>query len=1221
MSTFTERTVTNAKMPFRHELRSQEALWLAFATLVMVFGFAALFFTKTEALGETEQLMVQKKVINLNAMNNPAELRDVMRSLYPDGKDQRFVAEAIFNRVQAGEIPNVGTLNKLKVPAHEIEQKGGESLKARLENSWKQIGLSPKLVVQERKAPKPFPSVARHREGPFRISGSVRDATGNPLSGTLVTLDSDVRRDTVRTDVSGQFVFEGLGANRDYYVLAMKPGVEFRRVRHLTLRDHEEAHFSAQPHTIRLIESAVFSRLKPQVVVRGPNDFTHALFLFGGLFMALFWLVHVAWRFRQFNGDPYILPVLMMLTGLGLLMMFAIPDPLRDLLRGWDTVLAIGVGLVLFTVLSLTDIQHWGYDYSETGNRSFWWLGGAALISLLLLTIGFGPEGSTARVNLRMFLFFGPEIQPVEIIKLFLLIFFAGYLARKWQFIRQLDAHLPKWVEWAGIRLPNLKAMLPILFGVAFALVFFYLQKDLGPALVICTTFLVLYAFTRHHWAALGLGLVLLIAGFWVMYQLNPTVGSRIEMWLSPWDNEADGGDHLAYSFWSLAAGGWFGQGLGDGSPADTPAAHTDMILSAIGEELGYFGLAAVFLLYAIYFHRGLMIALRTDARFSLFLGLGIVASTMIQLVLIAGGVFGLLPLTGVVSPFLSYGKVAVVMHLVFAGLLMSLSNQNPSEQFRQIQEKDFGRPIQALRYAFLVLALLVLGRVGYLQLIQADDVSLKQALVIQSDGLKSYTYNPRMLRIRDALPLGNIYDRNGIPLAASDTSAFTSFKKTYRELGFPLSKNELLAPKRHYPFEALTFYLLGDLNNRVKWNAPNGLYAENRYLSTLRGYDNKPVARRITHRLADGTDTTYTVVKFDYSPLLPFLRGADPKNADKILNTKRDLKLTIDVRLQQKVAEVLRLKTAQMGLQKKNQVVSAVVLDAKKGDLLASVSYPLPHEVFISPSLAQSKVSLFDHGLYASKAPGSTLKVATAMAAFRRGGDGAANWTVLVDQRNRWAQFFRLGEPSGVVDMEKAVVYSGNVYFASLAADRVGPEGMLYVLDAFGFVVRNSAFEKQQKLERLYANNLRNLAQAGFGQGEIVGAPINVARMAATVANEGKAVEPRFFLEETTFVGEPKTILTTGQAALLKNMMRKVVTTGTAKSIAGNRSSISGKTGTAQQTGHLDHAWFVCFAPDGKGGHLVVAVLAEESGKHGGEVAPIAGAIIDAARNLGLIK
>ncbi|HCR48240.1 MAG TPA: hypothetical protein DIW24_01330, partial [Bacteroidetes bacterium] len=172
-----------------------------------------------------------------------------------------------------------------------------------------------------------------------------------------------------------------------------------------------------------------------------------------------------------------------------------------------------------------------------------------------------------------------------------------------------------------------------------------------------------------------------------------------------------------------------------------------------------------------------------------------------------------------------------------------------------------------------------------------------------------------------------------------------------------------------------------------------------------------------------------------------------------------------------------------------------------------------------------------------------------------------------------------------------------------------------------FGFVVRNSAFEKQQKLERLYANNLRNLAQAGFGQGEIVGAPINVARMAATVANEGKAVEPRFFLEETTFVGEPKTILTTGQAALLKNMMRKVVTTGTAKSIAGNRSSISGKTGTAQQTGHLDHAWFVCFAPDGKGGHLVVAVLAEESGKHGGEVAPIAGAIIDAARNLGLIK
>jgi len=1221
MATFTERTVTNAKMPFRHELRNQEAQWLAFATLVIIFGFAALFFTKTSSFDEIKNHVAAKKILNLNALNNPTDLRDVMRSLYPDTKDQIFVANAIFQQAQKGDIPNVGTLNKLKVPAKDVEQKGGQSLVSRLENSWRQIGLSAKLVSQERRNPKSFPSAVHHREGPFAISGLVRDEAGNPMSGTLVTLDSETRRDTVRTSNDGRFSFEGLGANRDYYVLAMKPDVEFRRVRHLTLRGNEEADFTAKPHTIRLIEGPVFSRLKPQVVVRVPSDFIQSLFLFGGIFITLFWLVHLLWRFKEFNGDPYILPVLMILTGLGLMMMFAIPDPLRDLLRGWDTVWAIGGGLVLLTILSLTDVQHWGYDFSETGNRSFWWLGAAALMSLLLLTIGFGPEGSTAKVNLKLFLFFGPEIQPVEVIKLFLLIFFAGYLARKWQFIRQLDAHLPKWVEWAGIRLPNLRAMLPILFGVAFALAFFYLQKDLGPALVICTTFLVLYAFTRHHWAALGLGLVLLVAGFWVMYQLNPTVGSRIEMWLSPWDNEADGGDHLAYSFWSLASGGWLGQGLGDGSPADTPAAHTDMILSAIGEEVGFFGLVAVFLLYAVYFHRGLVIALRTDARFSLFLALGIVASTMIQLVLIAGGAFGLLPLTGVVSPFLSYGKVAVVMHLVFAGLLMSLSNQNPSAQFLEIQEKDFGKPIRTFRYAFGILGLIILLRVGYLQLWQADEVSLKQALVIQSDGLKSYTYNPRMLRIRDALPLGNIYDRNGIPLAASDTTAFTNFKKTYKELGFPLSKNELLAPKRHYPFEALTFYLLGDLNNRVKWNAPNGLYAENRYLSTLRGYNNNPVARKITHTLSDGKDTTYTVVKFDYSPLLPFLRGADPKKADKILNTKRDLKLTIDIRLQQKVAEVLRLKTAQMGLQKKNQIVSAVVLDAKKGDLLASVTYPLPNEVFISPSLAQSKTALFDHALYASKPPGSTLKVATAMAAFRRGGDGAANWTVQVDNRNRWWRYYRDDEPSGMVDMEKAIVYSGNVYFASVAADRVGPEGMLQVLDAFGFVVRNSAYEKQQKLDRLYANSLHNLAQAGFGQGEVVGAPINVARMAAAVANEGKSVEPRFFLDENAFVGEPKTVLTLGQAAMLKSMTRKVVTIGTAKSIAGNRSPIAGKTGTAQQTGHLDHAWFVGFVPDGKGSHLVVAVLAEDSGKHGGDVAPIAGSIVDAARSLGLIK
>lgn len=1220
MSVFVERNTKTPTQAGWANHRVTERFLILGASVILMLGFISLFFAKKDSLERAKAGIERGTLQNLNNIRSAQDLDRIMQRLYPDERDQKFVAEAIAKRAHQGEIPNVGTLNKLKTTGREIEAKAGDGFKARLENSWRLLGLNRKLVEQERRNPIAFPSARDFQKGPFSISGTVYDGAGVPMPKTLVTLESAYQQDTLRTDASGRYAFQGLAANQDYNVLALKPNNEFKRVRFSQLRDQEEANFSAKPHTIRLIETPMYVRLKPQTVVRAPGDYLNLMFFMALGFISLFWIVHIVWSLKRFNGDPYILPVLMLLSGLGLLMMFAIPDPLRDLLRGFDTVLAIGAGALLMMTLAFIDVQRYGYDFSETGNRSFIWLGLAGLISLLLLTIGFGPEGSTARVNLHLFLFFGPEIQPVELIKFCLLIFFSGYLARKWQFIRQLDAEPPAWLNKSWIpRLPNLRALLPILFGVAFALGFFYLQKDLGPALVICTTFLVLYAVTRHHWAATGLGMLLLVLGFWVMYQLNPTVSSRISMWLSPWNNTADGGDHLAYSLWSLASGGWLGQGLGDGSPADTPAAHTDMILSAVGEELGFFGLSAVFLLYGVYFYRGWKIALETDSRFSFFLALGIVTSSAIQLLLIAGGAFGVMPLTGVVSPFLSYGKVAFVMHFVFAGILINLSAHQPKAEFKAKQIQEFGTPLKWTRYVLGTIGGIILLWAGYVQLIRPDEISLRPSLVMQSDGLKNYTYNPRLLRIRDALPLGNIFDRNGIPLATSDSTALLKFKTTYKELGYPIDGLVMASPNRYYPFQALTFYLLGDLNTRVKWNAPNGLYAENRYLSKLRGYDNRPEPHQVTTTLANGKDTTYTVVAFDYTPLLPFLHGADPKDADKIMNTTRDLKLAVDLRLQRKVADAIRLRAAQLNLSNKN--ISAVVMDAKSGDLLASVSYPLPQEVFTSPGLAQGKSSFFDHAMYASKAPGSTLKVATAMAAFRRGGASAQYWTALSDPSNKWWRYYREGEPKGTVTMEQAIMYSSNVYFATLATDRVGPEEMLAVLDRFGFTIKNPAYSQSQKLERLYANNFHNLAQAGFGQGEITGAPINVARMAAAVANRGKSVEPRFFLDgsATRVSGNP--LITEDQALILREMMRKVVTQGTAKSLAGNPLPIAGKTGTAQQKGKPDHAWFVGFVPDGRGSALVVAVLVEESGRHGGDIAPIAGSIFDAAKSLGLIR
>jgi cell division protein FtsW (lipid II flippase) len=1192
--------------------RSRERLLLLASSLVLLLGFGSLYLNQNQDFEKQQQQLANHQLVNLNQLQSPQSLYPVLRGVYPDDKDQHFVAEVLYQRAKQAPLPNFGEINKLKTTSAEIMSKGGDGFKARLEASQKLLGFSPQLWKQERTNPKPFPSVHDTHKGGFEISGTVQDESGKALSGTLVTIEGLNFADSVRTDAQGAYKFAGLAPNIGYNVLALKPNAEFKRQRFPLLRSNNEANFSARTHTIRLVESAISQRLKPQTIVRTPEEFRSLLLWVMIAFFGIYYVIHFLWTARKFSGDQYLLPFLHLITGIGLLMMFAIPDPLRDLLRGFDTLLAIMGGLILFVIISFIDIQRWGFEFSETENRSFIWLLLAALTSLLLLTIGYGPEGSNAKVNLHLFLFFGPDIQPVEIIKMFLLIFFAGYLARNWDLIRQLDATLPPWMEKIGLRLPAFRIFLPVALGVAAALGFFYMQKDLGPALVICTTFIVLYAIVRHHWAGLALGLLLLVGGFWLAYSLNPLVGSRITMWLNPWENTAQGGDHLAYAFWSLASGAFTGQSLGLGSPADTPAAHTDMILAALGEELGFLGLLVTITLYGLYFYRGLQIALNTDSRFSLFLGFGIVISSAIQLILIACGTFGLLPLTGVVSPFLSYGKVATVMHFVFAGMLMSLSAQQAGRAFKDSQWREFGTPIRVTKYVFLGFALLIIGRLAFIQMIKKDEWSLRPTFVLQSDGLRNYTYNPRLLRIRDALPLGNIFDRNGMPIAASDTTGLRKYLKTYKDMGYEMKESELRQDMRHYPLKELTFYLLGDLNNRVKWNANQGLYAENRYLSRLRGYDNHPAPREERFTMENGRDSIYTVVKYDYSALLPFLHGEPIENASKILSQDRDMKLTIDARLQQKTAAIIQTQALKLGLQ--DRFISAVVLDAKKGDLLASVSYPLPSKVFQSPSLAQADRTIFDHALYANRPPGSTIKVATAMAAFRRGGDEAANWTVQVTGNER---YFRQGEPRGTVTMEQAVTYSSNRFFATISKEKIGAEGMQYILDAFGFINKNPAYSTAEKIKRLLMGD--NLSQAGFGQGEIVAAPMQVARMAAAVANRGVNAMPRFFMDEPK--QEAQTLITPNQANILQAYMRKVVTNGTARVLARSPLPISGKTGTAEQTRKRDHAWFVGFVPDGKGSAVVVAVLVEEAGRHGGDIAPIAGSIFDAAQALGYFK
>ena len=144
--------------------------------------------------------------------------------------------------------------------------------------------------------------------------------------------------------------------------------------------------------------------------------------------------------------------------------------------------------------------------------------------------------------------------------------------------------------------------MLPVLVAVATALAFFFLQKDLGPALLLSCVFLAVYAVARGRIGLAATGFVLLVAGFYIGYRLNVShiLVERVRLWQSPWDNAVPGGDQVAQAIWAIATGGPFGTGLGLGDSRYLPAGHTDLVLAAVGEELGAVGLLVVVFAYGV---------------------------------------------------------------------------------------------------------------------------------------------------------------------------------------------------------------------------------------------------------------------------------------------------------------------------------------------------------------------------------------------------------------------------------------------------------------------------------------------------------------------------------------------------------------------------------------------------------------------------------------------
>ncbi|MFF9361954.1 FtsW/RodA/SpoVE family cell cycle protein [Streptomyces griseoluteus] len=377
-------------------------------------------------------------------------------------------------------------------------------------------------------------------------------------------------------------------------------------------------------------------------------------------------LAHIAVRLRAPYADPLPLPIAVLLNGLGLVLIYRLDlqtpaDRAAPAQLVWST---LGVGLFIVVVLVLRDhrvLQRYAYVCV------------AAALVLLLLPILF-PAVNGARIWIRIA---GFSIQPGEFAKVLLAVFFAAYLAANRSALAYTGRRL-----WR-LQFPTGRVLGPIVTIWLLSVGVLVLERDLGTSLLFFGLFVVLLYVATGRTGWIAVGLVLAVLGAWAVGHLEPHVHGRIEDWLHPFAtiDAGEGPNQVAQSLFAFAAGGTTGTGLGLGhSTLIGFATKSDFILATAGEELGLAGLAAIFLLYALLVERGFRAALALREPFGRLLAVGLASILALQVFVIAGGVTGLIPLTGMAMPFLAQGGSSVVTNWAIVALLIRVSDSARSQ-------------------------------------------------------------------------------------------------------------------------------------------------------------------------------------------------------------------------------------------------------------------------------------------------------------------------------------------------------------------------------------------------------------------------------------------------------------------------------------------------------------------------------------------------------------
>lgn len=869
------------------------------------------------------------------------------------------------------------------------------------------------------------------------------------------------------------------------------------------------------------------------------------------LLVALFLSAHVAVRRSAPEADPALLPCALVLSGIGLAMIDRL-DP--ELGRAQSIWLSLSVFFLVATLAWVKEIEHVArFKYSVM----------LAGLVLLLAPAVVGREINGAKLWIRIG---AMSFQPGELAKICIIVFLAAYLAENREMLSVFTRRI------LGLPVPEPRKLGPLLVMWSVSLVVLVFERDLGSSLLLFALFLAMLYVATGRGAYVAIGLALFGAGAFTAWTVFDHVKARIAIWLDPFADAAGRGYQLAQSLFALAAGGVLGVGPGRGSPERIPFVETDFIFSAVGEELGLLGAAAVVICFIVIVSRGFATALRARSDVSALTAAGLTFSIGSQAFVIIGGVTRLVPLTGVTLPFMSYGGSSLLATFIALALLLKAGDAatGTGTELRLTcpAAGALGRSALArrVRRTTQVLMALLVTLVANLTSIQ----------VVSARSLATAPANTRGVAEAARTDRGTIVTRDGVVLAESVRAGRRTFE-------------------RRYPEGVLAAHAVGYLSPRYGRSgieaAADDALSGSRSFRTWQDAIDAAVGRPV-----EGNDVVLTI------------DARIQRAAERALGSRRGAIVVIDPRTGAVLASVSR------------PAYDPADVDSRWEQLSGSPGAPL---------LDRTRQALYPPG---STFKVVTLTAAYGSGVARPDSTYPAPARIVIGN----APVTNYGGSGyGRLDLVTATARSVNTVFAQLA-DELGAERLVEQSRRFGIgspipyelpIVR-SLMPDPREMTRW------ETAWAGVGQpvGEHAspaGPQVTVVQMAlvaAAIANDGVAMRP-YLIDRVTHRGRgydrplgitrPRVLTRAtdpGTARLVAAAMQAVVSRGSGTRAALPGAVVCGKTGTAEVgKGRPTHAWFIGFAPRSDP-TVAIAVLVEGGGTGGRAAAPVAREVLRAA-------